>query len=180
MAELVSNTYSLALFDVGVEENRLDDLYDEIIFLRRTFKEYPEFYELIRTPKVSNPDKKKIVDNVFGEKLSKEIVNFLKIIIDKRRTSFILEITEDFEKKYYDYKGIVKAKAFTSMPLDEAQIKKLEQKLSLKTNKTVQIENCIDKTLIGGVMIKFNDVVIDGTIKGKLESLEKNLNEIIV
>ncbi len=79
-----------------------------------------------------------------------------------------------------EYKGIVKAKAYSSISLSSEQIIKLEKKLSEQSGKTVEIENIIDNSLLGGIMIKFNDVVIDGTLKGKLKSLENNLNRIIV
>ena len=79
-----------------------------------------------------------------------------------------------------EYKGIVKAKAYSSISLSGEQIKKLEKKLSEQSGKTVEIESIVDKSLLGGVMIKFNDVVIDGSLKGKLKDLENNLNRIIV
>ena len=112
------------------------------------------------------------MDNVYGDKLSKEVLNFIKILVDKRRVRYLLDIASEFEKMVLDYKGIVKALAYSSVKLSDEKIKKLEEKLSQQTGKTVEIENRIDESLLGGVMIKFNDVVVDGTLKGKLKSLE--------
>ncbi len=180
MAELVSTTYSTALFDVCVEENKVDIFMEEMSFIKDTFKQHIDFFELLKTPGIGLDEKKSILDNVFGDKICKEISNFLKILIDKRRIKNIIEIAQEFEKMVYNHKGIVRAKAYTSTALTDEKLKKLEARLSEKTGKTVEVENLIDETLLGGVMIKFNDMVIDGTLKGKLKDLENNLNRIIV
>ncbi len=180
MAELISTTYSTALFDVCVEENKVDEFMNEVGFINETLKNNDEFFEILKTPRININEKKKIIDNVFGDKINKEIINFIKILIDKRRIGYIIDIANEFERMACEYKGIVKAKAYSSISLSSEQIIKLEKKLSEQSGKTVEIENIIDNSLLGGIMIKFNDVVIDGTLKGKLKSLENNLNRIIV
>ena len=134
----------------------------------------------MKTPRININEKKKIIDNVFGDKISREIVNFIKILIDKRRIGYIIDIAGEFEKMAYEYKGIVKARAYSSASLNADQIKRLEKRLSERSGKTVEIENTVDKSLLGGVMIKFNDMVIDVTLNGRLENLENSLNRIIV
>ncbi len=180
MAELISTTYSTALFDVCVEENKVDEFINEVGFVNETLKNNDGFFEILKTPRININEKKKIVDNVFGDKVNKEIINFIKILIDKRRIGYIIDIANEFERMACEYKGIVKAKAYSSISLSSEQIIKLEKKLSEQSGKTVEIENIIDNSLLGGIMIKFNDVVIDGTLKGKLKNLEDNLNRIIV
>ncbi len=180
MAELISTTYSSALFDVCVEENKVDEFMNEVAFINESLKNNIEFFEILKTPRININEKKSIVDNVFGQKVNKEVLNFIKILIDKRRIGYIIDIADEFERMALEYKGIVKAKAYSAVCLNSDQITKLEKKLSQQSGKTVLIENIVDKSLLGGIMIKFNDVVIDGTLKGKLEDLENNLNRIIV
>ncbi|QSX05045.1 F0F1 ATP synthase subunit delta [Sedimentibacter sp. zth1] len=180
MAELVSTTYAMALFEVSVDEKKVDQYLDEVNFVKSVLNENKKFFELLKTPKINTNEKKKILSNVFQDKLCKEVMNFLNILVDKRRIEHIIEIANEFEKRVYDYKGIVKAKAFSSIELTSNQIKNLELKLENKTGKNVEIENIIDSSLLGGVKIKFNDVVIDGTVKGRLNELENYLNRIIV
>ena len=179
MAELISTTYATALFDLCIEQNKVDEFMNDVSLIKEALKDNIQFFELLKTPRINIHEKKKIVDNVFANKISKEILNFIKILIDKRRVKYIIDIVNEFEKMAYNYKGIVKAKAYTSIQLNKSQIEKLEAKLSEQTKKIVEIENIVDSSLLGGVMIKFNDVVIDGTLKGKLKNLENNLNRII-
>lgn len=180
MAELVSKTYSQALFEVALESNKFDEFIEEFKFIVSVCKEQPEFYEILKTPKINISEKKKMIDEIFQGKISQEIINFTKIILEKRRVKNLFSISKEFERMVYEHKGIVKAKAITTIPLGKREIDKLQKKLSDVTQKSVILENEIDKSLIGGVMIKLGDRVIDGTIKGKLEQLENSLTQIIV
>lgn len=180
MAKLVSRTYSEALFEVALEENKVDLFLDEMSFVTETFKLHPEFFEFFRTPLVRVDEKKKVIEEVFGNKLSKEINNFLKIVIDKRRGHFIKQIQLEYEKIVNGHKGIISAVATTSIPLSVEDKKVLQDKLSALTGKTVKLSNDIDESVIGGVLVKIGDKVIDGTIKGRLEEMKESLSQIIV
>lgn len=180
MAKLVSKTYSEALFEVALEENKVDMFLDEMNFVNETFKMHPEFFELFKTPLVKGDEKKKIIEEVFGDKISNEMNNFLKIIIDKRRGHFIDQIKWEYEKAVNKHKGIVRATAITAVPLSDKDKTILQNKLSTITGKTVKLSNEIDKTVIGGILIKIGDKVIDGTIKSRLEEMKESLSQIIV
>ncbi len=180
MAKLVSRTYSEALFEVALEEGKMDLFLDELSFVTETFKVHPEFFELFKTPLVRVDEKKKVIEEVFSGRLSKELNNFLKIIIDKRRGSFIQQIKEEYESIVNKHKGIVKAVAITAVPLSDEEKTKLKDKLSTLTGKVVKLANKTDKDVIGGVLVKIGDKVIDGTIKGKLEEMTESLSQIIV
>jgi F-type H+-transporting ATPase subunit delta len=180
MAELVAKIYSQALFEVGKEDNKLDGYLEEIKFIGDICTEYKDFFELLKTPKISIKEKKDVFEETFEAKISKEVSNFLKIILDKRRITSIFEIIKEYEKLVDQHNGVVKADAYTTMPLDEATISSLEEKLSKVTDKKVKLTNKIDETLIGGVKIILGDKVIDGTIKKKLNTIESSLKKLIV
>lgn len=180
MAKLVSRTYSEALFEVALEEDKVDLFLDEISFVIETFKSYPDFFELFKTPLVRVDEKKKVMGEVFGDKLSKEMNNFLKIVIDKRRGHFIDQIKFEYEKLLNKHKGIVSAVAITAVPLNDEDKTTLKEKLATLTGKEVQLSNDIDESVIGGVLVKIGDKVIDGTIKGRLEEMKESLSQIIV
>lgn len=180
MAKLVSKTYSEALFEVALEENKIDLFLDEISFVIDTFKMYEDFYELFKTPLVKVEEKKKVIEEVFGDKLSQEMNNFLKIIIDKRRGHFIEQIKWEYEKIVNEHKGIIEATAITAISLNDKDKTILQNKLSSLTGKTVKLSNEIDKNVVGGILIKIGDKVIDGTIKSRLEEMKESLSQIIV
>jgi len=180
MAKLVSRAYSEALFEVALEENKVDLFLDEISFVTETFKLHPEFFEFFKTPLVRVDEKKKVIEGIFSDKLSKEMNNFLKIVIDKRRGHFIKQIESEYKKIVNEHKGIIDAVAITSIPLSEEDKTVLQNKLSELTGKVVKLSNDIDESVIGGVLVKIGGKVIDGTIKGRLEEMKESLSQIIV
>ncbi len=104
----------------------------------------------------------------------------MKILLDKRRVKDLYSIVEQFENLIYEHKGIVKATAITTVLLGKDEKDSLTKKLESITGKEVELINEIDKSVLGGVLIKLGDQVIDGTLKGKLNNLQITLKEIIV
>jgi F-type H+-transporting ATPase subunit delta len=180
MAELVAKIYSQALFEVGKEDGKLDEYLEEIKFVGDVCSEYKEFFELLKTPKISINEKKNVFEETFEGKLSSETNNFIKIVLDKRRIKNIFEIIKEYEKLVDKHNGVVKADAYTTMPLDEDTLKSLEDKLSSITDKNVKLENKIDKSLIGGIKITLGDKVIDSSLKSRLSNIENSLKKLIV
>lgn len=180
MAKLVSKTYSEALFEVALEEEKIDLFLQELEFIIETFKTYPEFHELFKSPLVKVNEKKEVLNQVFGDKLSKEMTNFLKIILDKSRAHYIEPIKWEYERMVNRHKGIVKAVATTAIPLSDEEKMNLQNKLSNLTGKNIKLINEIDRSLLGGVLVRIEDKVIDGTIKGRLDDMKESLSKIIV
>ncbi|HAE42668.1 MAG TPA: hypothetical protein DCG34_07085 [Clostridiales bacterium] len=180
MAELVAKVYSQALFEVGLEKKSLDLYLKELKAVTTACTEYPDFYEILKSPKIKTDEKKRVVHEVFGDNHSEEINNFIKIILDKRRIKDLFSIAKEFEALIYEHKGIVKAIAYTTKPLATEEHEALKEKLQFMTKKEIELINQIDENLLGGVMIKLGDRVIDGTLRGKLNRLQNSLKEIIV
>lgn len=180
MAELVAKVYSQALFEVGLEKNSLDLYLEELKAVTSACSEYPDFYEILKSPKIKTDEKKRVVHEVFGKNQSEEITNFIRIILDKRRIKDLFNIAKEFEDLIYEHKGIAKAIAYTIKPLTTDEHLALKEKLQYLTKKEIELINRIDKNLLGGVKIKLGDKVIDGTLRGKLNGLQNSLKEIIV
>ncbi len=180
MAELVAKVYSQALFDVGLEKDSLDLYLEEIKAIVAACHEYPDFFEILKSPKIKTEEKKHVFLEVFGTRLSEEMNHFIKILLDKRRLKELLTIAKAFEALVYEHKGIIKATAYTTRPLGEEEAASLQNKLAAMAGKQIELNNQIDENLLGGVMIKLGDKVIDGTLKGRLNKLQSNLKEIIV
>ena len=180
MAELVSKTYSEAIFDVAVEEGRLDDIQREFEFVTQTLIEYPEFNEIIRTPKIGVSEKKIVILETFENHISQTLLNFLKIIIDKKRGTDILDIKKDFDRRVDDHKNVVKAKVESVIPLTEEQLELLRDSLNKMTGKQVLLSTQINPELLGGISIQMGDRVIDGSVKFKLEGMLEGLTQIII
>jgi F-type H+-transporting ATPase subunit delta len=180
MAKLVAKTYSDALFEVGIEQNSLDKFLEELVFIENMFNEYPEFFELFVTPRISIESRKDAMEEVFKEKISDEMMNFLKILLDKKRGNEFSYIKEEFERAVHAHNNIIKATVITAVEMNEDQSEKVKEKLSGLTGNKILLKNKVDKDLIGGMVIYIGDKVIDGSLKKRLNDIKEELAQIIV
>ena len=180
MAKLVSKTYAKALFELAVEGQMVDQILAEYEFVKDSFDEFPEFLEIVKSPKIAVEDKKNILVETFGEKVSETLINFFKILVDKKRSDVIREVYDDFSVMVDEEKGLVVARVESVIPLEANEIEALEAKLSKVTGKTVTIDNVINPDIMGGLVVKVGDQVLDGSVKHKLDNLKHELAEIII
>ena len=176
MAKLISKTYGDALFELAVEENKIDALLKEIEQLRQVLSENEDFGRLMNHPKVIKEEKIQVARNVFEGRMSDELLGFLVIIISKDRYKDIDAILDYFIAEVKKYKGIGVATVTTAVPLREDQRRKVEQRLLDTTSyTTMEMNYMLDKSLIGGMVIRIGDRVVDSSISTKLNELQKDL-----
>jgi len=180
MAKLVAGTYSEALFDVALEVDKIDSFMEDLNGVVDSFNKYPEFFELFKTPQISIEEKKDIVENVFGGKINEEVLSFLKIVMDKQRGREISAITKAYEERVYKHKGIEKATVVSAVPISDENMKAITEKLEALTGKSIEMTSKIDKTILGGVMVRVGDRVIDGSLKSRLENVKEDLARLVV
>ncbi len=180
MAKLVSTTYAQALFEVAMELDSLDQFKDELGFINESFKTHPEFYEVFRTPKINKEERKDIITKVFDDKVSKEVMNFMKILIDKRRGTAISSIYNEYVDMLDDHKGVVKAVVESAVPLTDEEQKALTEKLAKVTGREVHLSSVVKPEVIGGIIVKIGDKVIDGSVRSRLDIMKDNLAQLIV
>ncbi len=176
MAKLVSKTYGDALFELAVEKDKVDVLLEETEQLKQVLCENDEFGRLMNHPKIIKEEKLQIAKNVFEGRVSDELLGFLTIIISKDRYRDIDAILDYFVAEVKRYKGIGIATVTTAAPLREEQRRRIEQKLLDTTQYTkMEMHYCLDETLIGGMIVRIGDRVVDSSIKTKLSELQKEL-----
>ncbi len=176
MAKLISKTYGDALFELAAEENKVDELYGEIQQLIEVLSANDEFGRLMEHPKIIKEEKLEVLNNVFKGKISDELLGFLTIVISKERYQEIDEILEYFVMEVKKYKGIGVATVTTAVPLKDEQRGKIERKLLDTTKyKSMEMHYKQDAGIIGGMVIRIGDRVVDSSISTKLSELQKDL-----
>jgi len=180
MAKLVSKTYAKALFELAVEEQMIDQILAEYEFVKNSFDEFPDFLEIVKSPQLSNDDKIKIINETYGGKVSELLINFFKILVDKKRSNVIRDVYDDYKVMVDNHKGLVVARVESVIPLEANEIEVLEAKLNNVTGKTVTIENVINPEIMGGLVVKVGDKVVDGSVKRKLDNMKHELAQIII
>lgn len=176
MAKLVGTTYGEALFELAVEEGKEDEFLDEITQLKGLLKENPDFGKLMNHPKILKEDKLKVLEEVFEGRISKELLGFLHLIVAKDRYGDIDSILDYFIDEVKRLKGIGIAYVTTAIDLSEVKKKEVEAKL-LETTvfKKMEMHYQVDESLIGGMVIRIGDRVVDSSVKNKLFELQREL-----
>ena len=176
MAKLVSKVYGDALFEEAMEKNVLSQWYEEIGALRTIFLENPDLAQFLNHPQIIKEEKKKVVETIFFGKLSEGLLGFLVTVIEKGRQNDMIPICDYFTDRVKAYKKIGVVKVTSALPLSEDQKKRVEERL-LETTGFVSLETeyAVDESLLGGLVIRIGDRVVDSSIKTRLYELKKEL-----
>lgn len=176
---MISKTYGDALFELALEENAVDSLAEEVQMVLNVLDENEDLMKLLHHPKIVKEEKIKIIQDIFKGRVSDNLTGFLEIIVDKDRYNEIPSIFRFFLDLVKEYKNIGVAYVTTAVELKDAQKEELKKRL-LETTKyeTFEMHYQIDASLIGGMMIRIGDRVVDSSIKSKLEEMSRNLMKI--
>jgi F-type H+-transporting ATPase subunit delta len=179
MAKLVQTTYGDALFDLAVEESRVDALFDEAEAIIKAFDDNDELGKFLNHPKIKKEEKEEVIKNIFGEFVSKDMTGLLVIMVSKDRQAKIVDTLKYFEEKVKEYKKIGVVSVSTARPLSDEQKERVESRLRDTTDYvSFEITYNVDESLIGGMVIRIGDRVVDSSIKTKIDEIAKNLKKI--
>jgi len=172
----VANRYSEALFEVGLENKNLEKLLQDLEILTELFTENKEFKIVMETSAVSRDEKKAIVEDLAKKfNFDPMSVNFFKLLIDKNKIKFIATISEVFRKKYRDYIGIADYEVISAVKLDSKFLKEIRNKLEGKTGKKIELSQKVDPEIIGGLIIKTEGLIYDGSLKSQLLKIKEKI-----
>jgi len=179
MAKLISKTYGDALLELAIEENQIEDFSAELATVLDVLQENPDFSKLMNHPRVSVEEKEEVITNVFSDRIHKELVGFLLLIVRKGRYENLYEILQYFLDRVKEYKGIGVAYVTTPMELKDAQKKEVEDKLLKTTDyKEMEMHFDVDSSLIGGMQIRIGDRVVDSSVLTKIQKMQQDLMKI--
>ena len=179
MAKLVSQTYGEALFEVAVEEQKTDIFLEEALVFLTTLEQNPELDKLMKHPKISKLEKEQVMDNVFKNQVSDEMLGFVKLVVKKERYNELPKIFRYLVDRIKEEKKIGIAYVTTAVELSDAKKQNVENRLLQTTQyKTMEMHYAVDESLIGGMVIRIKDRVVDSSVRTKLDEMKKQLLQI--
>lgn len=180
MAKLVGSTYASSLFEVAKDIEKIDVIFNELDFIVAQFRDNKNFYQFFISPKVSKEKRKEIISNVYGGKVSDELLNFLKILIDKNRSNTIFEIKEVFQRLLDDHRNVKRVTVESVVELTDEHKGKLIKKLSEMTGCEIVLKNEIKPEILGGIIMRIDNEIIDDSVLSKLNSIQNSVSKIII
>jgi F-type H+-transporting ATPase subunit delta len=179
MAKLVANSYGEALFELALEKNALDDILQEVECIKKVIEENADFRKFLGHPQISKEEKISVIENIFKKKASNDVVGLLVMIVKKDRYNEMISIFDYFVKRVKEHNNIGVAMVTSAVELDAEQKKKVVDRLiELTKYKEFEISYTVDKSILGGLIIRIGDRVVDSSLKNKLNSMTSVLNKI--
>jgi F-type H+-transporting ATPase subunit delta len=166
--------YAVAAFKVAVEEKSVAR-WAEMLALLETVSADPTMKGLVANPKVDSRELANLVIDVCGDGLNETGQNFVRILMQNERLGLVPAVRTQFDRERADTEGRSQVEVSTAYALDAAQEKVIVKAMSERLGTDVSLTVTVDETLIGGVMIRAGDLVIDASLRGRLGQLAQSL-----
>lgn len=168
-----ASRYSKALLNLSLEQKKLEEVYADNVSLSKTIEGSIELQTVLNSPIINAEKKQEIFKSLFGKSFNELSINYIDLLIAKKREALLPEITTQFISQYKLHKNIVTAEVTSAVKLTPELTKKV---LTLvKHDGEVEIIEKVDPTLIGGFIVQVGDKQIDASIAKKFKDLRKEI-----
>jgi len=177
MSEIrIASRYAKSLIGLATEQGELDSIYEDVQSIYDTASSNRDLMAMLKSPVIKKETKIEILRTIFKSSQPNTLA-FLSLIVEARRENYLVDICNQFISFYNDIKGIAMATVTTAVPFDEAGIAKIKTFISRKINKPeVKLTVKTDPGIIGGLIISYEDKLLDMSIKSELHKLKQSLN----
>lgn len=168
--------YAQALFEVASKRGGADDIEKDLEGIKELLGTDKKFRTILYHPSITKAEKKDIINKTIGPQCSSKWVrNLIYILVDRRRERMLDYLPDVFKGVAKRIKGVVSVKVQTAVPLTEDRLANLQESLKKLTKKTVELETEVNNEIIGGMIIRIENKIIDGSVINHLKNLKKNL-----
>jgi F-type H+-transporting ATPase subunit delta len=171
----VARRYALALYEEAEQAGTLERVDDDMLAVRESLDGSRELEGLFRSPIVSSEKKAAVVKQLFEGRVEPLVVRFLLLLVQKQREDMVPAMIRAYNDLRDERQGVVEALVRTAMPLGDAEEASLKQALEARTGKTVRLQTEVDESLVGGVVVRIGDMVLDGSARHQLQQLRERL-----
>ena len=175
-----ANVYAQALYGLAKDENCADTVLDQLSALSESFGKEPDYLRLLSAPNLSKEERCGILDSGFRGKLHPYVLNFLKLLTEKGYICHFSDCCKAYVTQHNADKGILEVRAVSAVALTDAQKAKLKEKLTAMTGKTVELACKVDPAVLGGIRLQYDGRQVDGTVQGRLETMERTLRNTVI
>lgn len=167
--------YAQALFEVANEKGVADEVEKDMESIKDLLKSNKKFRDVLNHPTITKAEKKNIIDKTIGLQCSKWVKHLLHVLIDKRRERILGPLADMFKATAVQIKGEESVNVQTAFPLSDSKLGKLKDNLEKLIKKKINLETEVKEDIIGGMVIKIGNRIIDGSVVNHLNNLKKSL-----
>jgi len=174
----ISERYALALYDLSKENNQIEEFASNMKSFIKLFNSNESLRYFVKNPTHSVNDQKIVFDKILtAMNLNKIVKNFFSILIIKKRIFFLDTIIEEFLKLVSYKRGEISGNLISSKKIDAKTVIEIEREISTNAKRSIKLKTKIDESLIGGIIVQIGSLMIDASIKNKLQKYKKLMTE---
>jgi len=174
----VAGRYAEALYEIAVRENLVDQIETELLAVNSVLNESEQLKKVIFHPQITANEKKEVLANLFKDQISEIMMNFLGFMVDRQRETFLADVTEYFTGLANKARNMSDVLVTSAVELTEEEKKNMYAAMAKSTGKKVKLTYNVDQALLGGVVVRVGDKVIDGSVRTRLQTLREHLRQI--
>lgn len=163
--------YAKALLGFGQQSGKLDELMEELSGVTDAVNKLPKLKAALESPRIDVASKHGLIEKAFSGRISKEMLNFLKIVSSKSRLDCLGAIQTSAEAMHDEMAGRVQATLTTAEPIEDSLRDQVASKLSKSLGKKVSLKSTVDPSIIGGMVVRVGDTVYDSSVVSQLEQV---------
>jgi F-type H+-transporting ATPase subunit delta len=172
--EEIAEVYSRALFEVAKEHDALDRIHDELGDFAETLEENRELQLFFFSPYFSSEEKKEGVARVVSD-ADEHFVRFLEMLAERHRMPVLPRIRREFESLWAEEHELLPVSVTSAVELDEELVKGIGEQIEQQTGRRVELSSSVDPEVLGGLRVRVGSMVLDATVRNRLERLRKQL-----
>ncbi len=180
LSQEVAKIYANALLLSVVEKKMIDVAYDQFSSLKKLIADDKSLVNFLSAPQVLDENKQSLLRNVFSSRIEKLFVEFLIVLVDKNRVNFLPEVIDEFTRLVEAKRGIGRVSVITAVPLNDGERANLKNTLQAKTKLDIILEEKVDPSILGGMIIILHNEIIDGSVSHGLSAVEEQLSKVRV
>ena len=171
----VAMGYAQALFEIAIENGDGDEVEKDMESIKELLETNRKFRDVLYHPAIVKSEKKSLIDKTIGPQCSKWVRNLLFVLIDKRRERILETLVDLFRVVAARIKGVDHVQVQTAFRLTGPRLEKLKESLEKLTGKKIKLETEVNKDIVGGMIIRIGNRIIDGSVTNHLKNLKQNL-----
>jgi ATP synthase F1 delta subunit len=172
--EEIAEVYSRALFEVAKEHDVVDRIHDELAEFTEAFRDNRELRLFFFSPYFSSDEKKEGVRRVV-DAADERLVRFLELLAERHRMPVIFRIKRAFDDLWAEEKRLLPVSVTSAVQLDESLVRDIGDRIRRQTGREVELESHVDPDVLGGLVLRVGNMVLDASVRGRLEQLRKQV-----
>jgi ATP synthase F1 delta subunit len=172
--EEIAEVYARSLFEVAKEHDVLDRVHDELGEFSDALSENRDLQVFLFSPYFSSAEKQKGVASVVSD-ADERFVNFLELLAERHRMPALFRIRREFEALWAEEHQLLPVTVTSAVELDEGLVDDIGKRIQEQTGRKVELSSNVDPDVLGGLMVRVGNMVLDGTVRNRLERLRKQV-----